>query len=179
MAGLPGWNHAMGESPGVRVTQVYWPCLLTPRPGLSQLITFKLCLWDAGDAAVRKYSHVYPVCRQDAAAVILTFSFQDRTTWEELPAMIQRMLSDGDSESILPIIVGTKFGSNSDNEVSVQEVMEAETNWNIPIIKVRHAGGSGGQGGGAPSNLPEVASALNTICEQLWLASQRDRVADC
>ena len=118
------------------MTQVYWPCLLTPRPGLSQLITFKLCLWDAGDAAVRKYSHVYPVCRQDAAAVILTFSFQDRTTWEELPAMIQRMLSDGDSESILPIIVGTKFGSNSDNEVSVQEVMEAETNWNIPIIKV-------------------------------------------
>ena len=22
LAGLPGWNHTMGESPGVRVTQV-------------------------------------------------------------------------------------------------------------------------------------------------------------
>ena len=29
-----------------------------------------------------------------------------------------------------------RFGSNSENEVSQQEVMEAETNWNIPIIKV-------------------------------------------
>ena len=29
-----------------------------------------------------------------------------------------------------------RFGSNNDNEVSQQEVMEAETNWNIPIIKV-------------------------------------------
>merc|ERR1719208_651216 len=84
------------------------------------------------------------------------------------------MLSDGDSESILPIIVGTKFGSNSDNEVSQQEVMEAETNWNIPIIKVRHAGLAQGQG--APSSLPEVATALNTICEQLWLAKHRDQL---
>ena len=29
-----------------------------------------------------------------------------------------------------------RFGSNNENEVSQQEVMEAETNWNIPIIKV-------------------------------------------
>ena len=92
LAGLPGWNHTMGESPGVRVTQVskyfwwvrcikyfrgqiYWPCLLTGRgPGVApQLATFKLQLWDAGDGAVRKYGHVYPVCRENSAAVILTF----------------------------------------------------------------------------------------------------------
>ena len=33
-----------------------------------------------------------------------------------------------------------RFGSNNDNEVSQQEVMEAETNWNIPIIKVTICG---------------------------------------
>lgn len=60
LAGLPGWSYTMGESPGVRVTQVYWPCLLTPRPQVSHLATFKLHFWDAGDSAVRKYSHVYP-----------------------------------------------------------------------------------------------------------------------
>ena len=55
--------------------QIYWPCLLTGRgPGVSpQLATFKLQLWDAGDGAVRKYGHVYPVCRENSAAVILTF----------------------------------------------------------------------------------------------------------
>jgi len=106
--------------------------------------------------------------------VILTFSFTDRTTWEELPALIQRTLAAGAGEgveSILPIVVGTKYGN--ENEVSQQEVLEAETNWNIPIIRVRHAGS--GQGGASPSNLPEVASALNTICEQLWLAQAKHR----
>jgi len=183
LAGLPGWNYTVGESPGVRVTQIYWPCLLTPRPGSSpHIATFKLHFWDAGDSAVRKYSHHYPDCREGAAAVILTFSFTDRTSWEELPALIQRTLAAGAGEgvgSILPIVVGTKFGHANDNEVSQQEVMEAESNWNIPIIKVRHAGLVTNQGA-APSNLPEVASALNTICEQLWLASHRGNIsADC
>ena len=102
--------------------------MLTPRPGINQLATFKLHFWDAGDSAVtimtssslrviphpfqvRKYGHVYPVCREGAAAVILTFSFTDRTTWEELPALIQRTLAAGAGEgveSILPIVVGTK-----------------------------------------------------------------------
>ena len=85
--------------------------------------------------------------------------------------------------------------------MSEQEVLEAETNWNIPIIKVeqltliatihifkiffadfliflqvRHAGLGPSMGQGAPSNLPEVATALNTICEQLWLAKHRDQL---
>ena len=32
--------------------------------------------------------------------------------------------------------LSVRYGSASDNEVSEQEVLEAETNWNIPIIKV-------------------------------------------
>lgn len=95
-----------------------------------------------------------------------------------LPALIQRTLAAGAGEgveSILPIVVGTKYGSSNENEVSQQEVQEAEINWNIPIIKVRHAGQSS-----TPSSLPEVATALNTICEQLWLAKHRQRMAaDC
>ena len=56
--------------------------------------------------------------------------------------------------------------------MSQAEVLEAETNWNIPIIKVRHSG-SGSPS--TPGSLPEVAAALNTICEQLWLAKHRTR----
>ena len=171
LAGLPGWSSTTGESPGVRVSQLYWPCLLAPpRPAL---VTFKLQLWDAGDGAVRKYGHVYPVCRDGASGVILTFSFTDRSSWEELPALIQRTIGGGGEgvESILPIVVGTKFGNVTENEVSQEEVAEAETNWNIPIIKVRHSTSH------TPSSLPEVATALNTICEQLWLAKHRGRMS--
>ena len=28
LAGLPGWNRQAGESPGLRVTTVYWPAKL-------------------------------------------------------------------------------------------------------------------------------------------------------
>jgi len=79
-------------------------------------------------------------------------------------------------EGILPIVVGTKHGSPAENEVSAAEVQEAETNWNIPIIRVRHAGAASQTG--PPAALPEVATALNTICEQLWLAKHRGRQAD-
>ena len=123
---------------------------------------------------MRKYGHVYPVCREGASGVILTFSFTDRSSWEELPALIQRTIAGAGEgvESILPIVVGTKFGNVTENEVSQEEVAEAETNWNIPIIKVRYSAASH-----SPASLPEVATALNTICEQLWLAKHRGRLS--
>ena len=54
LAGLPGWNCTTGESPGVRVTQVYWPCLVTqPRPATANLVTFKLQLCDGQECKRR------------------------------------------------------------------------------------------------------------------------------
>ena len=116
LAGLPGWSYQLGESPGVRTTQVppshvgafdlencvkvYWPARVA-----GKLLLFRLQLWDAGDAAVRKYGHVYPVCRckdssslttidlfirEGASGVLLVFSYTDRASWEELPGLIQR-----------------------------------------------------------------------------------------
>mgnify|MGYP002050019174 FL=1 len=146
LAGLQGWSYTLGESPGVRVTQV--GLILTQLDNiLTQLYSTDLLALFADSETrnepaghiqtpllgrggqcgeilfvmnirvirlrlqVRKYGHVYPVCREGAAAVILTFSFTDRTTWEELPALIQRTLAAGAGEgveSILPIVVGTK-----------------------------------------------------------------------
>ena len=83
---------------------MFWPARVATR---QQLVIFRLHLWDAGDSAVRKYAivrnfrdrtviewmelelymycrygHVYPVCRENASAVILTFSFTDRQRLE-------------------------------------------------------------------------------------------------
>lgn len=166
LAGLPGWSYQLGESPGVRTSHVYWPA----RVG-GKLVLFRLHLWDAGDSAVRKYGHVYPVCREGASGVLLLFSFTDRASWEELPGLLQRTVYSQDGPGILPIIVGTKFGNPGDNEVSQDEVVEAEASWNIPVVRIRHQSQNP-----APAPLPEVAAALNTICEQLYLAKHRQKI---
>jgi len=162
LAGLPGWSYQLGESPGVRTTQVYWPARVA-----AKLVLFRLQLWDAGDAAVRKYGHVYPVCREGAAAALLLFSFTDRQSWEELPGLVQRTVM-GQEPPLLPLIVGSRFGHPTEAEVGVEEVEEAEASWNIPVIRIRHQGQPA-----PPGPLPEVAAALNTICEQLYLARHR------
>jgi len=154
----------LGESPGVRTTQVYWPARVA-----GKLLLFRLQLWDAGDAAVRKYGHVYPVCREGASGVLLVFSYTDRASWEELPGLIQRTVMQ--DPGVLPVIVGNKFGNPADNEVSQSEVSEAEASWSIPIVRIRHQSQNP-----APGALPEVAAALNTICEQLYLAKHRHKL---
>ena len=48
-------NH-LGETPGLRVTQVFWPANIG-----EQILLFKLDLWDSGEAAGKKYGHILPV----------------------------------------------------------------------------------------------------------------------
>lgn len=163
LAGLPGWNCQQGESPGVRSTIVYWPARVQ-----GKLVLFKLNIWDAGDSAVRKYGHVYPVCKEGADGALVVFSFTDRASWEELPGLVQRTAQPQDN--ITPIVVGTKYGNVQENEVSGAEVQEFEQSWNIPIIRVRHQAQST-----SPPSIPDVSAALNTICEQLWLAQRRPK----
>ena len=45
-----------GETPGVRVTTVYWPAKIR-----NQIHLFHLDLWDCGEAATKKYNHILPV----------------------------------------------------------------------------------------------------------------------
>ncbi|MFN9940380.1 MAG: hypothetical protein ACK56I_12990, partial [bacterium] len=46
---------------------------------------------------MRKYGHVYPACKEGAQGVLFTFSFTDRASWEDLPALIQRTRLPQDS----------------------------------------------------------------------------------
>lgn len=57
LSGRHSSSLSFSETPGIRVTDVYWPAKLVD----SRIILFKLSLWDAGDAAGKKYSHVNPV----------------------------------------------------------------------------------------------------------------------
>jgi len=165
MAGLPGWNRQSGESPGLRVTTVYWPAKVN-----NNLIFFKLNVWDGGDGAVKKYGHVYPACKEGAHGVLPIFSFTDKNSWLEIPAILNRTILPQDS--ITPIVIGNRCGSLTDTTITSSELAEFQAGWNIPIVRIRNQTNSSN-----PGSLPEVATALNTICEQLWMANRRPKHA--
>lgn len=168
LAGLQGWNRQSGESPGVRMTTLYWPAKVQ-----NSLVFFKLDLWEAGDGASKKYGHVFPSCRDGAHAVLPVFSFTDRATWQEIPELISRATGPTQQQPAFPIVIGNRFGLGSDTTVSATEVAEFEATTNISVVRVRNQTNSSN-----PASLPEVASALNTICEQLWVARMRSKHSD-
>jgi len=165
LAGLPAWNRQSGESPGLRVTTVYWPAKLH-----NSLIFFKLDIWDAGDGSVKKYGHVYPSCKQEAHGVLPVFSFTERSTWDELPAVLEKVVLPTDA--LTTVVIGNRYGNLADTTVTAAEVAEFENSFSIPVVKVRNQANSS-----SPSSLPEVAATLNTICEQLWIANRRPKHA--
>ena len=46
-----------GETPGVRVTTVFWPAKINR----AQIYLFHLDFWDSGETATKKYNHILPV----------------------------------------------------------------------------------------------------------------------
>lgn len=46
-----------GETPGVRVTTIYWPAKINR----SHIFLFQLDFWDSGETASKKYNHILPV----------------------------------------------------------------------------------------------------------------------
>ena len=60
LSGAPDWtnSHHQGQTPGIRTTNIYWPARIQ-----NQLVLFQLDLWDSGETASKKYSHILPVSR--------------------------------------------------------------------------------------------------------------------
>ena len=57
---------------------------------------------------MKKYGHMYPSCKDGAHGVLALFSFSDRSSWEEIPALVQRTVLPQDP--ITPI--GLSYYSN-------------------------------------------------------------------
>lgn len=47
-------------------------------------------------------------CKEEADAALFLFSFTDRASFEELPALMDRVLGPGDRD-IVRMVVGTKY----------------------------------------------------------------------
>ncbi|XP_062363549.1 ciliogenesis and planar polarity effector 2 isoform X2 [Cinclus cinclus] len=178
------------ETLGIEATTLFWPAkpLASGRP-----VLFQLHLWDCGDGALRKFEHLLPVsggrvsgwgrhlqepavrgcprpqaCKEEADAALFLFSFTDRASFEELPALMDRVLSPGDGD-LIRVVVGTKFDLATHAAVTEEDVRTFEGTWGLRVLR---AGGTPGAGG-ARAGLARVTPVLDALVEGLW---RRDQV---
>ncbi|XP_055561818.1 ciliogenesis and planar polarity effector 2 isoform X1 [Falco cherrug] len=108
-------------------------------------------------------------CKEEADAILFLFSFTDRSSFEELPALMSRVIGP-DEENLVKVVVGTKFDLSPQADVTEGDVVAFEGTWGLPVLRAGSGPGLGGAGGG----LARVAPLLDALVERLW---RRDQIA--
>ncbi|XP_064326734.1 ciliogenesis and planar polarity effector 2 isoform X2 [Phalacrocorax carbo] len=149
---------------GIEVTTVYWPAKLraSGRP-----VIFQLHFWDCGDGALKKFEHLLPACKEEADAILFLFSFTDRSSFEELPAHVSRVVGP-EEEKLVRVVVGTKFDLSPQADVTEGDVAAFEGTWGLPVLRAGSRPGAGAGRGG----LARVAPLLDALAERLWRRDQ-------
>ncbi|KAM6371721.1 LOW QUALITY PROTEIN: ciliogenesis and planar polarity effector 2 [Pluvialis apricaria] len=159
---VPPVHH---ETLGIEATTVYWPA--KPRAS-GRPVIFQLHFWDCGDGALKKFEHLLPACKEEADAILFLFSFTDRSSFEELPAHMSRVVGP-DEENLVRVVVGTKFDLSPQADVTEGDVTAFEGTWGLPVLRASSGAGAaaGGRGG-----LARVAPLLDALVERLWRRDQ-------
>lgn len=151
------------ETAGIRKSNIYWPVKIWDK-----IILFKLQFWDAGDNSIKKYSHILPACKDKVDAIMYVFSFLDHNSFAELPQQMSRMSQMGENPT--NIVIGTRYNPGNKLEVPTADIKEFELKWQVPVLKIDNTWP--GSRSDCDSEVHEVASLLNIICERLWIRDQ-------
>jgi len=157
------------ETPGIQMSMLYWPAKIQRT---RKVVMFKLLFWDAGEQCLNKFNHILPACRKDADAVIFTFSFANKITWDELPALIARSEI---KESILKIAVGTSADKRENVEELRERMRHFEEEWQIPVLKIANVDGPllpDGRSFDGRAGVKQVMPFLNRLVSLLWSHDQ-------
>ncbi|XP_073525257.1 ciliogenesis and planar polarity effector 2-like, partial [Phyllobates terribilis] len=154
------------ETTGIQTSCVYWPV----RPADSgRPVVFAFHFWDCGESALKKFDHILPACKENTDAVLFLFSFTDRSSFEDVPALISRTLSP--EETAARVVIGTKLDQFMHTDVTEQDIRDFQETWQLPVMRVRS--GSGPRAGDGRAELAEAAPLLDGLAEVVW---RRDRV---
>ncbi|XP_005061633.2 PREDICTED: REM2- and Rab-like small GTPase 1 [Ficedula albicollis] len=74
-------------------------------------------------------------CKEEADAALFLFSFTDRASFEELPALMGRVLGPGDRD-LVRMVVGTKFDLAPHAAVTEGDVRAFEGTWGLRVLRV-------------------------------------------
>ncbi|KAM6241060.1 ciliogenesis and planar polarity effector 2 [Porphyrio hochstetteri] len=133
---VPPIHH---ETLGIEATTVFWPA----KPQASgRPVIFQLQLWDCGDGALKKFEHLLPACKEEADAILFLFSFIDRSSFEELPALMSRVVGP-DEENLVRVVVGTKFDLCPQADVTEEDVTAFEGAWGLRVLRAGSGPGAG------------------------------------
>ncbi|XP_075293479.1 ciliogenesis and planar polarity effector 2 isoform X2 [Opisthocomus hoazin] len=157
---VPPTHH---ETLGIEASTVFWPA--KPRAS-DRPVIFQLHFWDCGDGALKKFEHLLPACKEEADAILFLFSFTDRSSFEELPAQMSRIVGPGE-ENLVKVVVGTKFDLSPLSDVTERDVAAFEGAWGLQVLRAGSAGAGGGRGA-----LAQVAPLLDALVERLWRQDQ-------
>lgn len=152
------------ETLGIQTSVTYWPARLLV-PG-EEVVVLKLEFWDACEKSVYKFDHVLPSMIASTNTIAFLFSFTDRSSWNELPFVIERMKQKGKLDSHLKIIIGTHADCVSP-KVTPEDISLFEKKHNISILKISNLNGpllSNGLPDGQ-SELNDTLSFMNTITQ--------------
>ncbi|KAM4703208.1 ciliogenesis and planar polarity effector 2-like [Rhinophrynus dorsalis] len=171
----PPTTGSSGATSGARIqtTRVYWP--VHPR-GSDRPVIFRFQFWDCGGSLIifRKFDHILPACKENADAILFLFSFTDRSSFQDVPALISRTLSP--DEDLAQMVIGTKLDQYMHTDVTEKDLRDFQHTWHLPVMRVRSVNGprlSDGRGLDGRAGLIEVAPVLNGLAELLW---HRDQV---
>ncbi|KAG7209904.1 hypothetical protein KM043_011500 [Ampulex compressa] len=90
------------ETNGIKKTNVFWPVKIWDK-----IVLFKLQFWDTSETSIKKYNHILPACKDSIDAVCSVFSFDDATTFNDIPYLMNTMSTI--KEKPANIVIGTKF----------------------------------------------------------------------
>ncbi|XP_037737145.1 ciliogenesis and planar polarity effector 2 isoform X1 [Chelonia mydas] len=101
-------SSAHHETTGIQKTTVYWPAKLRDS---GRALIFRFHFWDCGEAALKKFDHILPACKEKADGILFLFSFTDRSSFDDLPSQISRV-TEG-SENFVKIVIGSNQTSQA------------------------------------------------------------------
>ncbi|XP_066595286.1 ciliogenesis and planar polarity effector 2-like isoform X2 [Prorops nasuta] len=155
LAGTTDLNSNYCETNGIKKTNVFWPVKIWDK-----VVLFKLQFWDTSEFSIKKYSHILPACRDKTDAICCVFSFDDITSFNDVPYLMNTMSAI--KEKPATIVIGTKFKPWSSSTVQDIQVKEFEEKWKLKVIKIDANKSS-------PKNETIHCSyQLNEICNILW-----------
>ncbi|XP_002722380.2 ciliogenesis and planar polarity effector 2 isoform X3 [Oryctolagus cuniculus] len=171
LAGLevPTAHH---ETIGIQTTVVFWPAKLQAS---DRVVMFRFEFWDCGEAALRKFDHMLPACKENTDAFLFLFSFTDRASFEDLPGQLARVA--GEAPAVVRMVIGSKFDQYMHTDVPERDLTAFRQAWELPLLRVKSVPGrrlADGRTLDGWAGLADVAHVLNGLAEQLW---HQDQVA--
>ncbi|XP_024877434.1 REM2- and Rab-like small GTPase 1 [Temnothorax curvispinosus] len=148
-------SNGYTETSGIRKTNVFWPVKIWDK-----VVLFKLQFWDTSESSIKKYTHILPVCKDKVDAICSVFSFDDASSFNDIPYLMNTMTNIKGKPA--NIVIGTKFKPWSSSTIDEVQIKDVEDKWNVKVIKIDASNVS------VRSEIFDCSYQLNAICNILW-----------